>query len=55
VLATVLYLIEGVLLDLPFLSSATHGWNALLGPTGGYLEGFILASWVVVGAFLPQL
>ena len=50
VLATTLYLIEGVVIGLPFFSSAGHGWAALLGPTGGYLEGFILASWVVVFA-----
>ncbi len=47
-LATVLYLVEGVVLGLPFFSSSGHGWKALLGPTGGYLEGFILAAWVVV-------
>lgn len=47
VLATVLYLVEGVVLGLPFFSSSGHGWASLLGPTGGYLEGFILAAWVV--------
>jgi biotin transport system substrate-specific component len=50
VLATVLYLVEGVVLGLPFFSSSGHGWASLLGPTGGYLEGFILAAWVVVQA-----
>jgi biotin transporter BioY len=42
-----MYLVEGVLIDLPFFSSGNHGWKSLLGPTGGYLEGFVLAAWVV--------
>jgi biotin transporter BioY len=47
-----MYLVEGVLIDLPFFSSGNHGWKSLLGPTGGYLEGFVLAAWVVVRPFL---
>ena len=53
VFATIFYLIEGVVMGLPFFSSGSHGWSSLLGPTGGYLEGFILAAWVVVRSNRP--
>ncbi|MCK5074481.1 MAG: biotin transporter BioY [Bacteriovoracaceae bacterium] len=42
-LATLFYLIEGVA-GLPFFSGGKFGMAVLLGPTGGYLIGFILAS-----------
>ncbi|HCJ66753.1 MAG TPA: hypothetical protein DHV62_05355 [Elusimicrobia bacterium] len=34
-------------LGLPFFAGGTFGFKALFGPTGGYLLGFILASWIV--------
>ncbi len=34
-------------LGLPLFAGGTFGFNALFGPTGGYLIGFIVASWVV--------
>lgn len=42
-----LYVILGGL-GLPIYSDATSGWSVLLGPTGGYLVGFI-ASAAIVG------
>lgn len=33
-------------LGLPLFAGGTFGFNALFGPTGGYLIGFIVASWV---------
>ena len=41
-----LYLIEGAL-GLPVFAGGAKGINRLLGPTGGYLLGFIAAAWVV--------
>ena len=42
----VLYLLLG-LLGLPFFAGGTSGLSALLGPTGGYLVGFVLAATLV--------
>ncbi|MDI6769617.1 MAG: biotin transporter BioY [Anaerolineales bacterium] len=41
-----LYLTEG-LLGLPFFSGGGSGLGHLLGPTGGYLAGFVAAAYVV--------
>jgi biotin transport system substrate-specific component len=41
-----LYLLLG-LLGLPFFAGGTSGLSVLLGPTGGYLIGFIIAAWLV--------
>jgi biotin transport system substrate-specific component len=41
-----LYLLEGAL-GLPVFAGGTVGIGRLLGPTGGYLLGFIAAAWVV--------
>jgi biotin transport system substrate-specific component len=40
------YLAEG-LVGLPVFAQGKAGPAALLGPTGGYLVGFMLAAWVV--------
>jgi biotin transport system substrate-specific component len=40
------YLAEG-LAGLPVFAQGKAGWAAFLGPTGGYLVGFVLAAWVV--------
>ncbi|MEO7122518.1 MAG: biotin transporter BioY [Lacisediminihabitans sp.] len=42
-LATVLYAILGIV-GLPVFSDASHGVNVVLGPTGGYIIGFIFAA-----------
>jgi biotin transport system substrate-specific component len=42
----VLYLLLG-LLGLPFFAGGARGYHVLLGPTGGYLVGFILAAFLV--------
>lgn len=34
-------------LGLPFFAGGTFGLSSLIGPTGGYLIGFIVASWLV--------
>jgi biotin transport system substrate-specific component len=44
--ALLVYLLEG-LLGLPFFAGGTSGLAALLGPTGGYLLGFVAAAWLV--------
>lgn len=45
-LALVAYLGEG-LAGLPVFAEAKSGLATMLGPTGGYLVGFIAAAWVV--------
>jgi biotin transport system substrate-specific component len=45
-LSLLLYLVEGGL-GLPFFSGGAAGWARVLGPTGGYLLGFVLAAFVV--------
>lgn len=44
-LSVVLYLLEGVL-GLPVFAGGASGPGRLLGPTGGYLLGFVAAAWV---------
>ncbi len=41
-----LYTVEGVL-GLPFFAGGASGLAKLLGPTGGYLVGFIVAAYVI--------
>lgn len=41
-----LYLLLG-LSGLPFFAGGAHGLAALAGPTGGYLVGFVAATWLV--------
>jgi biotin transport system substrate-specific component len=41
-----LYLLEGAL-GLPVFAGGTSGLGRLLGPTGGYLIGFVAAAWIV--------
>lgn len=45
-LTVVLYLAAGIS-GLPVFSGWNAGWQHLLGPTGGYLVGFLLAAMVV--------
>lgn len=45
-LALLAYLAEGVA-GLPVFAEARAGVGVLLGPTGGYLAGFLAAAWVV--------
>ncbi|NGX37182.1 MAG: Biotin transporter BioY [Chlamydiae bacterium] len=44
--ATALYFLEGAL-GLPVFANGGCGFAYLLGPTGGYLVGFVIASYVV--------
>ena len=46
VLCLLAYLAEG-LLGLPVFAQGKGGLVAFLGPTGGYLVGFVLAAWIV--------
>ncbi len=46
VLCILVYLAEG-LLGLPVFAQGKAGLAAFLGPTGGYLVGFIVAAWIV--------
>jgi len=46
VLCLLTYLAEGCL-GLPVFAQGKAGAAALIGPTGGYLVGFVLAAWVV--------
>jgi len=48
VAAMLAYLLEGGL-GLPFFSGGAAGWAHLMGPTGGYLIGFVVAAAVVGG------
>ena len=34
-------------IGLPFFAGGAHGWNIVLGATGGYLIGFVIAAYVV--------
>lgn len=49
--SVLLYLLEGGL-GLPFFAATRTGWAALVGPTGGYLLGFVLA--VALTGFLAE-
>jgi biotin transport system substrate-specific component len=42
-LSMVLYAVAGVL-GVPWFSAGTAGWHVILGPTGGYIVGFIAAA-----------
>jgi biotin transport system substrate-specific component len=45
--ATVLaYLVEGGM-GLPVFANATAGWPVIMGPTGGYLIGFVAAAFIL--------
>ncbi len=44
--ALLLYLVEGAL-GLPFYAQAKGGWATLMGPSGGYIWGFVLAAALV--------
>lgn len=44
--ALALYLAEGAL-GLPFFSGGAHGVSYLVGATGGYLVGFVVAAYVI--------
>lgn len=44
--ALLLYLVEGAL-GLPFFAQAKSGWATLVGPSGGYIWGFVLAAALV--------
>ncbi|MBI3747111.1 MAG: biotin transporter BioY [Chloroflexi bacterium] len=46
VAATSLYLVLGIV-GLPVYADAKHGWEIVVGGTGGYLVGFILAAGIV--------
>ncbi len=45
-LALALYLVEGIL-GLPVFTGGGSGMTHLVGATGGYLIGFVVAAWVV--------
>jgi biotin transporter BioY len=45
-LSILLYIVQGGL-GLPFFTGGAAGWSRVVGPTGGYLLGFILAAFVV--------
>jgi len=44
--AIIVYLVEGIA-GLPVFSLGRAGFSHLLGPTGGYLVGFVVAAWLV--------
>ncbi len=44
-LALVTYAALGLLL--PFYAGGEHGAHVVLGPTGGYIVGFVVAAWLV--------
>ena len=44
--ALLLYLIEGAL-GLPFFAGGAGGWASVVGPSGGYIWGFVLAAALV--------
>jgi len=41
-----LYLVMGII-GLPFFAGGAHGFNVVIGATGGYLVGFIVAAYVI--------
>jgi biotin transport system substrate-specific component len=45
-LSLVSYLSMGVL-GLPFFAGGAHGWDIVIGATGGYLIGFVIAAYVI--------
>lgn len=45
-LSMLLYVAEGCV-GLPFFAGGASGWTELVGATGGYLVGFMLAAYVV--------
>lgn len=51
-LATALYLLAGTV-GLPVFADQAHGWDEVVGATGGYLIGFLIAA-VVVGAMAER-
>lgn len=44
--ALLLYLVEGAI-GLPFFAGGKAGWAAVIGPSGGYIWGFVLAAALV--------
>ncbi len=44
--ALLLYLVEGAL-GLPFFAQGKSGWATVIGPSGGYIWGFVLAAALV--------
>lgn len=52
VAAMLLYLLEGTL-GLPFFSGGAAGFAHIVGPTGGYLIGFVVAA-AVIGALAER-
>ncbi len=44
--ALLLYLIEGAI-GLPFFAGGASGWSVVVGPSGGYIWGFVLAATLV--------
>jgi len=46
VASMVLYLTLGAL-GLPFFAGGAHGFNVIIGATGGYLVGFIVSAYVI--------
>ena len=50
--ALLLYLIEGAI-GLPFFAGGKAGWATVIGPSGGYIWGFILAA-ALVGYFAER-
>lgn len=34
-------------IGLPFFAGGAHGWNIVIGATGGYLIGFVVAAYVI--------
>jgi biotin transport system substrate-specific component len=44
--ALLLYLVEGAI-GLPFFAGGKAGWAAVVGPSGGYIWGFVLAAALV--------
>ena len=45
-LSLVSYLSMGIV-GLPFFAGGAHGWNIVIGATGGYLIGFVIAAYVI--------
>ena len=57
-LAVALYLLSGAV-GLPVFADGASGWLHLIGPTGGYLAGFVLAAsmagWMADQGYLAHL